>query len=144
MRGWPVPVSEFMHALMSAWPWVVYVGFFVWGVVAGVGLCLWAKGDLRGDVPSFDPDLASHPGETLKDWVEENPEAGAAVVKALEEEGFAVQQILSPTPEASDYAISPRLAWRLERLGVSTSSFWLRREAFYRAKLAQLDMRGVK
>src|SRR5688500_15588336 len=87
--------------------------------------------------PSFAPDYAVPPGDTLSDLLEEGDMTQTELAKRLGVSLKHVNQVVKGVAP-----ISPDLALRLEKVLGSTATFWLTREAQYQAKLAQENERS--
>ncbi len=85
----------------------------------------------------FRPDWISPPGETIADLIEEREWTQADLAKRL---GYTTKHIsLLINGKAP---ITEETALKLENVLGSSASFWLSREAQYRAKLAQQEAAG--
>ncbi|MEM6792338.1 MAG: helix-turn-helix domain-containing protein [Acidobacteriota bacterium] len=82
---------------------------------------------------AFDPDWLSPPGGTIEDLLEERSWTQTALAERL---GFTTKHINGLIH--GRVAITAPMAQRLSRVLGSTASFWLMREAQYRAALEQL------
>lgn len=80
----------------------------------------------------FEPDYRVAPGETLREWMEEN---GMTLVKAASLLPMTALELLSLINGAS-VRITPLLAASLEKLTGIPAQFWLNLEANYRAPVA--------
>ena len=81
---------------------------------------------------TFNPDWISPPGETIADLIEERNWSQADLAKRL---GCTPNQISLLIN--GEVPITKEIAFKLENVLGSSTSFWLSREAQYRAKLAQ-------
>jgi HTH-type transcriptional regulator/antitoxin HigA len=83
---------------------------------------------------TFTPDWISPPGDTIADLIEEREWSQADLAKRL---GYTTKHVsLLINGKAP---ITEETALKLENVLGSTAGFWLRREAQYRAKLAQQE-----
>jgi len=83
---------------------------------------------------TFNPDWISPPGETIADLIEERNWSQADLAKRL---GCTLNQISLLIN--GEVPITKEIAFKLENALGSSASFWLSREAQYRAKLAQQE-----
>ena len=86
------------------------------------------------NLQTFTPDWISPPGETISDLIEEREWSQADLAKRL---GYTTKHVsLLINGKAP---ITEETALKLESVLASSASFWLSREAQYRAKLAQQE-----
>ncbi len=83
---------------------------------------------------TFTPDWISPPGETIADLIEEREWSQAELAKRLGYTTKHISQLIN-----GKASITEETALRLENVLGSSTSFWLSREAQYRAKLAQQE-----
>lgn len=83
---------------------------------------------------TFNPDWISPPGETIADLIEERDWSQADLAKHLGCTPNHISLLIN-----GKAPITEEIALKLENVLGSSTSFWLSREAQYRAKLAQQE-----
>ena len=96
--------------------------------------CGWQQPhDESCDCAVFEPDLASAPGDTLTDIMEENDWSLAHVADLLDMDDLTLAQLLS-----GSLSIDDDLAETLANVFGSTPEFWQEREKQYRSAIIRL------
>lgn len=88
--------------------------------------------------PSWEPDWASPPGDTLIEALQERGWTQAHLARAT---GFSQKHINQIVKGKASVGVG--LAVELEKLGVGSARFWLHREADYRLALYRQTVNGT-
>lgn len=84
----------------------------------------------------YQPDFASHPGETLRDILEEKGMTQSQLAKQMGRPRKTINEIIQ-----GKASITPQTAIQLERVLGASAEFWINREGQYRLNLERIKNR---